>query len=242
MFDAVAHRRCSLSQRRFLAAPLSVVLHGAVIGGVVAASSWFVGEVPEPPIPLVFYEPASSAPPARAGAAIPLSRDRRPAGKVRLRTPVVLQPRAASLRTVIEDAPAVDLPPAIGEASGQGAGWETVPGGLDRISSPVGGAAVETEPPPIVPGPEVDLPVLVDRVEPVYPETARRARLSGFVVLEAIISTRGRVEDLRVLRSADPLLDAAAVEAVSRWRYRPATLGGRAVRVYLTVTVDFTLR
>jgi TonB family protein len=59
------------------------------------------------------------------------------------------------------------------------------------------------------------------------------------VILEAVITTAGDVREIRVLRSANPLLDEAAVRAVRRWRYRPATLNGRAVPVYLTVTVTF---
>ena len=54
-----------------------------------------------------------------------------------------------------------------------------------------------------------------------------------------MITAGGAVDDVRILRSANPLLDAAAERAVRQWRYRPATLNGRAVSVYLTVTVTF---
>jgi len=46
---------------------------------------------------------------------------------------------------------------------------------------------------------------------------------------------------VRVLRSANPLLDEAAVRAVRQWTYRPALLNGRPVRVRLTVTVKFSM-
>ena len=62
------------------------------------------------------------------------------------------------------------------------------------------------------------------------------------VILEAVITAGGAVDDVRILRSANPLLDAAAERAVRQWRYKPATLNGRAVSVYLTVTVTFGLR
>jgi TonB family protein len=84
-------------------------------------------------------------------------------------------------------------------------------------------------------------PVLLTRFDPVYPEAARKSHLSGTVVLQAVINTAGRVEDLRVTTSAGELFDAAAVSAVEKWIYRPATLNARAVKVYLTVTVDFAL-
>ncbi|MGH9366863.1 MAG: energy transducer TonB [Thermoanaerobaculia bacterium] len=80
------------------------------------------------------------------------------------------------------------------------------------------------------------------RVEPAYPEWARKARLEGTLILQAVIDTSGSVQELRVLKSAHPALDAAAEDAVRQWRYRPATLNGRVVSVYLTVTVQFRLR
>jgi protein TonB len=92
------------------------------------------------------------------------------------------------------------------------------------------------------PGGNVAEPRLVSRVEPTYPEIARKARIEGVVILEAIIGKAGNVEDVHLVKSANVLLDAAALEAVSRWRYTPATLGGFSVRVYLTVTVEFRLR
>jgi periplasmic protein TonB len=50
----------------------------------------------------------------------------------------------------------------------------------------------------------------------------------------------GRVEDVRVLRSI-PLLDAAAIQAVRKWRYSPLLLNGTPERFVLTVTVSFSL-
>jgi protein TonB len=88
---------------------------------------------------------------------------------------------------------------------------------------------------------KVSEPVEVSRVQPDYPDSARKARLQGTVVLEAVISRTGTVESVRVLRSVNPLLDASAAKAVTRWRYEPARFDGRPVPVYLTVTVRFQL-
>ncbi len=85
-------------------------------------------------------------------------------------------------------------------------------------------------------------PVARETASPVYPELARRAHVEGVVVLEAIIGTDGSVRDARILRSASPLLEAAALEAVRRWRYEPARIGARPVSVYLSVVVTFALR
>lgn len=88
---------------------------------------------------------------------------------------------------------------------------------------------------------EVVPPELVKRVQPRYPETARRARIQGRVVLQAVIDASGRVRDLQVLRSI-PLLDGNAIEAVCCWRYKPARVNGTPVPVYEIVVVDYTLK
>jgi len=85
-------------------------------------------------------------------------------------------------------------------------------------------------------------PVVIDRVQPVYTETARRARVQGIVIVEAIISRTGQVENVRVLKGLPMGLDQAAVDAVKRWRFRPATQGGRPVNVYFILTVNFKVQ
>ena len=90
--------------------------------------------------------------------------------------------------------------------------------------------------------PGVTPPVALDSAAISYPELARRARVEGVVVLEAIIGADGSVRDVRVLRGAHPLLDPAAVEAVRHWRYRAARIGERNVAVFLNVIVTFSLR
>ena len=61
------------------------------------------------------------------------------------------------------------------------------------------------------------------------------------MILEAVITESGEVDEIRVLKSAGAVLDRAASDAVRQWRYRPATLNGRAVSVYLSVIVHFGL-
>lgn len=84
-------------------------------------------------------------------------------------------------------------------------------------------------------------PERITFVKPEYPEVARKSRVEGKVILELVVGRTGDVEEVKVLRS-DPLFDQAAVDAVVRWKYRPALQGGRAVKVYLTVVVEFDLR
>jgi len=82
--------------------------------------------------------------------------------------------------------------------------------------------------------------MLVHRVEPPYPALARSARISGSVVLKAIISKEGTIEDLTLV-SGHPMLVPAAIDAVRQWRYRPYLLNGQPVEVETTITVIFTL-
>ena len=79
---------------------------------------------------------------------------------------------------------------------------------------------------------------LIQRVDPVYPDSAKDARIQGVVVLEAEISKEGKVENLRVI-TGHPLLIQAAIDAVKQWEYRPIMLNGAAVDVVTTVSVNF---
>ena len=90
-------------------------------------------------------------------------------------------------------------------------------------------------------GGNVKAPELVEKVEPKYPGHWRREGKEGVVVIEAIVSEEGCVQEARVLKRADVALDVEAARAVTQWKYRPATKDGIPVRVYLTVTVTYRL-
>jgi periplasmic protein TonB len=81
---------------------------------------------------------------------------------------------------------------------------------------------------------------LIQRVEPVYPPLARSARIQGPVVLTALISRAGTMENVTAV-SGHPMLVPAAVRAVSQWRYKPYILNGVAIEVETQITVNFVL-
>ena len=85
-------------------------------------------------------------------------------------------------------------------------------------------------------------PVLLVKVDPSYPQVARRAGLGGRVTVRAVIAEDGSVESVELFASTNPLFNEAAVDAVRKWRYRPALMNGRPVRVYFSVVVDFLVR
>ena len=108
------------------------------------------------------------------------------------------------------------------------------------VGMPTGGPPVIDTGPMRVGG-EVQEPEKIFHVNPEYPELARRARVEGFVVLQAIIDKQGNVADLEVLRGLGLGLDTAAQAAVTQWKYTPTFYNGRPVEVILTVTVVFQL-
>src|SRR4029077_1068909 len=81
---------------------------------------------------------------------------------------------------------------------------------------------------------------VIYKVQPVYPPLARSARIQGAVVIRAVISRSGTIENLQTL-SGPPMLVGAALDAVRQWRYRPYILNGDPVEVETQVTVNFSL-
>jgi len=82
--------------------------------------------------------------------------------------------------------------------------------------------------------------LLIRQVRPAYPAMAVAAHVQGAVVLSAVISRRGTIENL-CLMSGHPLLVQSAMDAVRQWRYQPYLLNGEPVEVETQITVNFTL-
>jgi len=83
--------------------------------------------------------------------------------------------------------------------------------------------------------------LLIHRVVPQYPVIPREMHLEGTVVLQAVISKSGTIENLHVV-SGPALLQQAALDAVAQWRYKPYLLNGQPVEVETTVNVEFRLQ
>ena len=78
-------------------------------------------------------------------------------------------------------------------------------------------------------GGDVKAPVAIARVEPLYPDEARQARISGIVILETTIDRNGVIRDVRVLKPLPFGLSQAAVDAVKQWSFKPGTKNGEPV-------------
>ena len=82
--------------------------------------------------------------------------------------------------------------------------------------------------------------MVVKKVEPAYPKIALAARVTGAVLLKAVIGKDGDIRELQVV-SGHPMLVPAAIEAVKQWRYRPYLLNGEPVEVETNITVTFQI-
>lgn len=89
---------------------------------------------------------------------------------------------------------------------------------------------------------DVKPPRLIEKVDPVYPEEARKEHVEGIVILEATTDEEGNVARVKVLKSKDPLLNEAAIDAVSQWKYEPFYIKGKPHGLVFTVTVRFKLK
>jgi periplasmic protein TonB len=233
----------------------SVALHGLALASFAGAQMWRIEAIGEPPTNDVFQ--VMLPPPVEAGAPAPPPRHaeapRQPQAPPAPRTapptlaqpdPAVTPPRAPQppVDTVsladrppmatdpVDTAPS-DVGPFIGKGARRiGDGWTQGPDLGDDRALPIGGPISR---PQIVPG---------TKVQPHYTELARQARLQGVVLLEATIDERGNVVDVHVLKGLRMGLDDEAVKAVSQWKYTPALLHGRPVKVYFDLTVQFEVR
>jgi protein TonB len=236
-------------ERRFGTLSAAALVHLALGLTIVAITALIVPPVhtPEPPhmviinpvIPTADPTP-SSAPPAppkkgadeaRRDAVVPPPRVTPDPPPAKVPDPPLLPPVESAF-----PGPPRDGEGRSGDTNGSGAG---IPGGTD--DDPGGGGGGGAVGPVEVTG-DMVRPVLVVKVEPSYPHVARRAGLGGRVTLRAVIAEDGGVESVEVYSSSNPLFDDAAVDAVRKWRYRPAIMNGRPVRVYFSVVVNFIVR
>jgi TonB family protein len=94
--------------------------------------------------------------------------------------------------------------------------------------------------PPLKIGGQIGEPKKIRDMRPVYPEEAKANGIQGLVILQVLIDIDGRVVDAQILRG-HPLLNEAAIDAVTQWEFTPTLLNGDPVQVQLTVTINFTL-
>lgn len=86
-------------------------------------------------------------------------------------------------------------------------------------------------------------PLVIKQVNPIYPEEAKKQKIQGTVVLDAVLDTEGKVLDVRIIDDPHPSLSSAAAEAVRQWTFTPARKAdGSPVSVRMSLTIVFNLR
>jgi protein TonB len=121
----------------------------------------------------------------------------------------------------------------VGPGSGPGSGPGTGPGTDDGFGGDVFRA-----------GNGVTAPIPIERASPAYTNEAVRAGAQGVVTLECVVEPSGQCGDVRVVRTFRPPhgLDQQAVAAARRWRFRPGTRDGQAVKVLVSLEIEFSIR
>lgn len=244
MFETtlIASRRQKGLRQRLLALPAAIALHGVALSAFLVGQLWAIAPAPEPTLPVALYLPPlpPSMPPQTKGST---PQQAKPPSRNEPREPI-------RQITEIPSETAKAAPPESGREESTGfEGFEQEFGtergtkeGTGEWESPDRSevSGVDDDKPRIL-TPDIRMPVPISRVDPHYPDLARRTKTQGVVILEAIIDRSGGIVDARILKDIGFGCGEAALQAVRLWRYEPASLNGRNISVYLTITVNFRL-
>lgn len=136
-----------------------------------------------------------------------------------------------------------EAPPSQGPGAGGGAGTGQGSGLGEGTGSGIGpGEGGGMGGGPYRPGSGVEPPRLLKEVRADYTDEARRANVTGEVLLEIVVRRDGSVGDVKLLERLGSGLDQRAIQAVRQWRFSPARLKGVPVDVIVEVAVEFKLR
>jgi periplasmic protein TonB len=227
---------------------VSIGVHGAILAALLILPLYFTTGLNFQKVNLTYLAPP---PPLAAPPPAPLtsSATPRPAriAPVRVFTTGQLTAPTFIPKSILAAPGSAVAPPdeaLMGVAGGVTGG---VPGG--QVGGVLGGVLNGAPPPapPVAEGPKVPVrvggnvkpPRLLFGPEPDYPVLARQARLSGVVVIEAVIDEHGKVRGMRAI-SGQPMLIPAALSAVSKRRYEPTVLDGEPTPIDLRVEISFS--
>lgn len=235
-------------KRKAVATFTSFTLNILAIGFLLALPLMFTEELPKAQLLTFLVAPPPPPPPPPPAVAQTQTVVRQVQTNLlntgQLRTPSRIP---QTVQIIKED----DAPPPMAATGGVVGG---VPGGIPggQLGGVIGGIVSSTSNLSSVPKLAVTTPqrvrisqgvtkgLLIHRVEPSYPPLAKAARVQGEVVLSAVISTGGEIENLHLI-SGHPMLVADAIAAVRQWRYKPFLLNDTPVEVETTITLTFKI-
>jgi periplasmic protein TonB len=232
------------TSRRLWTVPLAAGLHVALILFAILASYWHLEAIEAPLEKISYVVPVVITSPPDSGGGPSQQTKSAPETKTAelTQSDLVSQLQQESPALIDDFAPACETcvdptaPAGPGTKDGVEGGDSTAAG---TVLPDLG---IQSDDVAIAITPEMSQPVLISRVEPEYPRAALIARAQGTVILEAVITKTGTVDQIKTLRSDNVVLEKAAVKAVLQWKYRPATFNNRPVKVYFTVAVTFKLK
>jgi protein TonB len=240
-------------RRRWLSLPLAIFLHVVGLTAFAFASYWSVGAVQEPQTIATYIEVTLPPPEIQRGGGVkpPKPPETKPEVKPPApETPV--QPDPGHLPDKPRDTPTQEITPDP-DPGYQGTDPEAparpgAPNGKDDSHNEIGSVNGKPDVPssgdelPVHLTAEMSRPVPLHPIQPRYTEVARRTGTQGTVIVEAIIDEKGNATNVRILRGLPMGLDQAAMEAIQQTRFKPAMMGSRPVKVYFTLTVNFTIQ
>jgi protein TonB len=240
--DSLMESGGKLKTKQGATTAISFVLQILLIGVLVLLPLIFTEALPRQQLMTFLVAPPPPPPPPPPPAAVPVVHIKKMQSDLdngQLRTPTAIPKKVAMIKE--DEAP----PPSTGVAGVVGGVPGGVPGGaLGGVLSSIGNTPVAV---PKVATPQrvrvsqgVSQGLLLRQVKPAYPPLARQARIQGVVVLQALISKDGSIQNLHLV-SGHPMLAPAAIEAVKQWKYKPYYLNGEPVEVETTINVNFTL-
>jgi periplasmic protein TonB len=221
---------------------LAAALHAAVIAGVLGWGLYHLQEMPAPSKALIFY--GAKLPPTAQGGGIRITKFKKQSEPKLARHELVQPPETPSR---VEADPARE-PASSGECDGtgpgtgpgNGAGEGDGPGGCSGDGCPSGSPSAAVAPPRLV-DPQVGAAQRIAGETPRYGDRARSAGVQGTVVARICVSPEGAVSSVSLLRGL-PLLDESVLNAVRLWRYKPFTVGGKAMPFCYVANFSFVLQ
>jgi protein TonB len=241
MFESVFGVNRTRSGKRWLFFPVSLFFHFLVIAAVIAVPLINAeGHLPEMKVAQVFL----TAPPAPQPPGPPRGRGEGGKGSKRVENkkeaPKPVKP--VTREFIVPPEVPQEIPEEEFVVPGAGGGYDDsfVPGGLDDGElNPIFIKKVDPDTQSISIS-RVELPRLIKRVAPHYPEVARKAKVQGTVELRAVTDIYGKVMKVWVIKG-NMLLRRAALQAVKQWIYEPYVINGLPKPVTFTVAVNFVL-
>jgi protein TonB len=236
MFDQLVESTNKKTTHKVWTVWLSALIQALILGVLILIPLIYTSALPSAMMTTFLVAPPPPPPPPPPAAIVHVKPQPKFIQQGKLVAPTVIPKKIQMIKEEVQ--------PDVGMTGGVPGG---VPGGSAGgvLGGIIGGAPGGLPPPPkpverMRIGGNVMAANLIRKVDPVYPQIAKTAHISGSVVLHAIIAKDGTIQELSVV-SGPPLLQRSAMDAVRQWRYKPTLLNTQPVQVDTTITVIFNL-